>query len=149
MKFLYQKKSRATALIGIWLLWLTMSGCAVQMVAGYDSQTEMEVTELHRKVERFLIHLQHTVGMDEAKFANNRLFYDEALADLSVLRLRVSLIPKNDITMKQLAVIEENLVLLEKLHKLEFSYPDEIDPIRNAFTVCFTAILKFEMAKKR
>ena len=131
------------------LIMLVFSGCStIRLIADYDEQTDIAVTQFQRKTEQFLIMLERNVGTDEASYSRNTKFYDEAKVDLSAVRVRAVAIPDNDRTVQQLDLLSDTLGDLEKLHKLGISAND-IPPIRTALNVSCTAILKLELAKKR
>jgi len=131
------------------LIMLVLSGCSnIRLIADYDEQTDAAVTQIQRKMEQFLISLERNMGKDEASYARNTRFYDEVRVDLSAVRVRAAAIPENGIIIQQLGLLSDNLVNLEKIHKLGISAND-IPPIRTAFNVSCTAILKLELAKKR
>lgn len=131
------------------VLIFAVTGCSVKFVADYDEVTDKSVTELQREVEGFLVDIQRKVGTDRAAYSNHSEFYDEVRVDLSAISVRAAAREKNEITIEQLDLIQKNLDNLEKLHELGFSSAEEIEPLRKAFNASFTAILKFELAKKR
>jgi hypothetical protein len=128
---------------------LVFSGCStIRLVADYDEQTDVAVTQFQRTVETFLTSLERNMGKDEASYESNVKFYDEARVDLSAIRLRAAAMPDNELTIQQLDLLSGTLGNLEKLHKLGIDAND-IPPVRTAFNVSCTAILKLELAKKR
>ena len=128
---------------------LSIIGCAnIRLIADYDEQIDTSITSFQRKVEAFLTYLERNAGKDEAKYENNTKFYDEAMVDLSAIRVRAAANPKNEITIKQIDLLYENIGNLEKLHKLGIP-AEQIFPIRTAINSTCTAILKLEIAKKR
>jgi len=131
------------------VMLLLISGCAsVKLIAEYDEQTDVAVTQIQRKVEQFLVFQERNIGKDEASYARNTEFYDEVRVDLSAMRVRAAAIPDNDITIQLLALLSENVGNLEKIHKLGISAND-IPPIRTALNASCTSILKLELAKRR
>jgi len=131
------------------ILTFAAIACSVKLVADYDEATDKSVTELQRKMEAFLVDIQRKVGTDEAAYSNHIGFYDDVHVDISAVKVRAAAREKNEITLEQLDLVQKNLDNLEKLHKLGFNSPQEIEPLRKAFNASFTAILKFELAKKR
>ncbi|UCC71429.1 MAG: hypothetical protein JSV86_13665 [Gemmatimonadota bacterium] len=131
----------ATALIGL--------GCQVKLVADYDEITDRSVTALQREFERFFVEVERKIGTPEADHANYVDFYDGVRAELGVIRVRAAARPKNEITIRQLDLLAENVDNLEALHELGFDDPEELEPLRSAFQQSFQAILTLELAKKR
>ena len=70
-------------------------------------------------------------------------------SDMRTLTIRANAIDKNDIVIKQLKFLDQNIADLEALHKLGFSKTSELLPLRNAFETSFTSIIKLQMALKR
>jgi hypothetical protein len=131
------------------LLVIGIAGCVtVRLVADYDPQIDQSVTELQRKCEVFLTSLERSAGHTEAQYDANEKFYDEARIDLSAIRVRAAAIPKNDLTLHQLDLLQDSLEKMEQLHKMGLAR-EQIEPLRSAFNSSFTAILKLELAKKR
>lgn len=140
---------RYLLLLVVSLLVLATSGCAsVKLIADYDEQVDVAVTQFQRKMESFLVSLERNAGTEEAAYARNTKFYDDVRVDLSAIGVRAAAIPDNDVTIQQLTLLSENVGILEKLHRFGISAND-IPPIRTAFNVSCTAILRLELAKKR
>ncbi len=138
-----------TAVVLPLALALATAGCTIKLISDYDETTDRAVTQLQRKVDGFLVDIQRKAGTPEAEYAKNAKFYDETRVDVDAIRVRAQAMPKNDITVQQINLVQNSLDNLEKLHKLGFSSPEEIAPLRTAFDTSFTAILKLELAKKR
>ncbi len=138
-----------TAVVVPLVLAAATAGCTIKLISDYDETTDKAVTQLQRKVDGFLVDMQRKAGTPEAEYTKNAQFYDQARVDVDALRVRAQAMPKNDITVQQINLVQDSLDKLEKLHKLGFSSPEEIVPLRSAFDISFTAILKLELAKKR
>jgi hypothetical protein len=138
-----------TAVVLPLVLALNTAGCTIKLISDYDETTDKAVTQLQRKVDGFLVDMQRKAGTPGAEYAKNAQFYDEARVDVDAIRVRAQAMPKNDITVEQIKLIQDSLDKLEQLHKLGFSSPEEIAPLRSAFDISFTAVLKLELAKKR
>ena len=131
------------------ILILALTGCAsIQLISEYDKEIDIAVTAFQKKMTRFLISLERNIGKEKSEYGNNTEFYDEIRVDLSAIRVRAAAIPKNEITIKQINLLIENVSNLERLHKLGITTVD-IPPLRTAFNTSCTAILKLELAKKR
>jgi len=136
------------------LILLTfLSACNVTWVSQYDAQTDQAVTNLHRKVETFLTTLEQ-LQVPDCLASEHGDFYQQSLVDVRAIKIRANAIPNNDLTLQQLTLLEENLSLMHKVHKLQDSNNSCIAPgvitfNRSNFESIFTAILKFELAKKR
>lgn len=132
---------------------LFISGCTVTLVSKYDELTDANVTALQKKLETYFLKLEGAAYPD-CSFAANKAFYDELTIQLSSAQVRANAIPKNDITIQQLDALSKAIVDLKNVQKLRDTksscLPAEIIEIdRTMFNSIFTAILKFELAKKR
>lgn len=132
---------------------LFISGCTVTLVSKYDEQTDANVTALQKKLDTYLLKLDGATYPD-CSFAANKSFYDEVNVQLSGAQVRASAIPKNDITVQQLDALSKAIANLETVQKLrddkKTCLPSEIVKVdRTMFNSIFTAILKYELAKKR
>ena len=133
----------------ILVLLLSLSGCAgFRLISEYDRETDVAVTAFHRKMEGFLVSLERNIGNKKAEYKNNTEFYDGINVDLSAIRVRAAAIPKNEITVRQIDMLIENVERLEGIHKHGLNRED-LSLLRTAFNKCCTAILKLELAKKR
>ena len=132
---------------------MIISGCTVTLVSKYDEQTDANVTALQKKLETYFLKLDGA-SYPDCSFAANKSFYDEVTIQLSSAQVRVNAIPRNDITIQQLDALSKAIADLKIAQKLRDGksscLPTEIVTTdRTMFNSIFTAILKFELAKKR
>ena len=134
----------------IWLgFCLALSGCTVKLIADYDPKTDEAITQLQRKFETFFVNLESQVGTEKANYDNHLDFYKEIKVDVSAIKLRASAIPENEITLNQVALLEENIGLLEEFHKDGITDVAGIEVPRDDFNTALSNILKLELAKRR
>jgi hypothetical protein len=142
-------KRHSTRLGFLLALLAAATACGpVRLVSEYDEAFDRAVMELHRSVGRFLFLLERTAGTPEGRHARHAEFYDAARADLRAIRARAESVPRNALTAAQLALVEDNLAGLERMHRAGLK-AEEIEPLRRAFDAQIGAILKLELAKKR
>jgi hypothetical protein len=127
-------------------------GCTVKLIADYDEIIDKTATDLQGKIETFLTRMERTAGTSEGEYDNNTAFYDEIKGVLSSMKVRARAIPKNELTVQHIELIEENIENLRKLHEkqkekgLTKTY---IDPARTALNTQFTALITLQNALKR
>jgi hypothetical protein len=126
-----------------------VTGCTVKLISSYDEKTDIAVTDLQRKMETFFLTLESQEGLPECKYEHHTEFYKEVKVSISAIEVRARAIPDNDITVKQIVLLKENIEMLEQLHKIDCLTKEQIEPLRINFNSGFTAILKLELAKKR
>ncbi len=134
------------------ILALAQLGCSIKLISDYDEATDKSATALHKKVDKFLIKMEREAGTPEGTYAKNTEFYDEIKIDLSSMRVRAKAIPKNQLTIEHIDLIEENIEKLRELHEKRGEKglaKALVDPIRAAMDAQFTAIIRLELAKKR
>lgn len=138
-------------------LLAVLAACTVKFASSYDEQTDRAVTELQKKFESFFVTLENQDGLPECTYAHHKSFYEQAQVEISSIELRASAIPQNSITREQVGLLSQSLDSLEELHRLKAQQEAghqcitgaEIEPLRANFNTIFTAILTFELAKKR
>ena len=131
------------------ILVLILSSCSVQLVSDYDEETDKNVTALHEKVETFFVSLEDKTDEPECTYESNKSFYQEVHVATSALEVRAKAIPKNDITLQHIALLDNSFEKLKELHLLGCIGSEQIPLLRSDFNTHFTAILKLELAKKR
>lgn len=132
---------------------LAISGCPITLVSSYDEQTDANVTALEKKFDAYFLKLEGA-SFPECSFTTNKTFYDDINVQLNSMQVRAKLIPKNDITLKQLDALSKAISDLENEQKKRESksscLPAEIITTdQDTFNSIWIAILKFELAKKR
>ena len=146
------KREQYTRLLALWLciiiLGLTVSGCAVRLIADYDQKIDDGVTALQKKTEAFLIKLERTCQKPEGEYSNHISFYDEAKVELSALQVRADAIALNELTSVELKDLQDSFEKMEEQHKLGFT-PIVVTETRKILNIHFTAILKLEVGKNR
>jgi hypothetical protein len=134
------------------LLATVIGGCAtIKLVADYDEKIDAGVTELHKQTEEFFIKLESTAKEDSDKveaYTSNKKFYKDAKLKISTIRLRADATQRNSLTVRMLDKLLENINRIESDHK-EGITKAELPAYRGGLTSQFTAILTFELAKKR
>lgn len=130
------------------LAYLLASCSEVKFISDYDENTASAVIQLHGQVEQFLLKLEKTAGKPEGSHGVLEESYDHVRLALSDLHLRCAAREKNDLQVQQIDLISKNWDSLEQLHKLGLT-AEQIPPLRTAFNVAFTAVLRLENAKKR
>lgn len=130
-------------------LVLLGAGCAVQMVAAYDEQTDKAVSALQRKMETLFVDLESQAGTPQADHANYLAFYKEVRVDISAIHMRARARPNNELTVEQIGLLRDSLGRLEEIHRIGITDAAVIAPLRAQFESAFVSILKFEMAKRR
>jgi len=126
---------------------LLVSGCAsIKLVGDYDERIDTGVTELQKSMEAHLLAIEENA----ASYESTKSFYEQAKVETSSLRIRADATERNSITVKMLDKLANNIRRLEQAHKEEGGIqPFEVPIFRGGFNSQFTAILTFELAKKR
>jgi hypothetical protein len=130
------------------IIGLTVSGCAIRLIADYDQKIDDGVTALQKKTEAFLIKLERTCQKPEGEYSNHISFYDEAKVELSALQVRADAVALNELTSVELKDLQDSFEKMEEQHKLGFT-PIVVAETRKILNSHFTAILMLEVRKKR
>lgn len=128
---------------------MIQTGCTIRLISSYDEKTDEAITDMQKKFETFFLTLESQEGLPECEYENHTEFYKDAKVSISAIEVRARAIPDNEITIKQVVLLKENISLLEQLHIYSCLSKEEIEPLRISFNSGFTAILKLELAKMR
>jgi hypothetical protein len=110
------------------------------------------VTQLQKDGETFLVKLEATAEKPADKvesYDKNKKFYEDTKVALSGLRVRADSMERNSITVRMLDRLSNNIGRLETMHRDGLAKAEVDQSIRGALNSQFTAILTFELAKKR
>lgn len=130
------------------LVLVAAIGCSIRLIAEYDKKIDDGVTELQKKTEAFLIKMERIAETPEGAYTKHIGFYDEVKVDLSVLKVRADAVALNDLTSKQIGLLQDSFKSLEEQHKKGLKAV-MIESIRQSLNTQFTAILKLEISKDR
>jgi hypothetical protein len=130
------------------LVLVAAIGCSIRLIAEYDKKIDDGVTELQKKTEAFLIKMERIAETPEGAYAKHIGFYDEVKVDLSLLKVRADAIALNDLTSKQIGLLQDSFKSLEEQHKKGLKAV-MIESIRQSLNTQFTSILKLEVSKER
>lgn len=138
--------------VRIWLVAIAVTllvGCTnIRLVGDYDKAIDDGVTALQKKTETHLIKITAVSGSKTAPYKGTEGFYQDARIEVSSLRVRADSTTRNSLTVRMLDKLQNNLDRLERMHKEGLTVA-EIPVLRGALNSQFTAILTFELAKRR
>jgi len=146
-----QLRTSFYATIGAFALAFALTGCAsVKLVGDYDEQIDKGVTALQKDTETFLVKLESVPGDKLDGYEKNKTFYGETKVTISSLRLRADATERNSLTVQMLDKLQNNMSRFERDHNSSEGIKKVELPIyRGGFNSQFTAIMTFELAKKR
>lgn len=135
----------------LWLTvcWFSLVACNVTPVSRYDETTDLAVTQLHKDFESFLITLETEAGLTECSYDNHAAFYQMLNVEVRSIQIRANAIPDNALTIEQIDLLADSLQKMAQLHQIRCLDPGIIASLRSSFDSHITAILKFELGKKR
>lgn len=139
-------RRRALALL-LLLTAASATACSsIRLISDYDPIIDESVTALQKEVDTYLTQLERD---DAPTFAESGESYEKLLVDLRAIQVRASAQTKNDLIIRQLDLVADNLALMAEAHREGIEDPQEIELFRNSFQTQFRAILKLELAKRR
>lgn len=145
----------SSALSLLFLFLMLMSGCAsVKLVSDYDDQIDKGVTALQRDTESLLVAMEASAKRPEDKvepYEKHKEYYGRTKVAISGLRVRADAVQRNSLIVRMLDKLQANIDRLESAdNSQEGITKEEIDKsFRPGLNSQFTAILTFELAKKR
>lgn len=140
-------------ILGLLTTLLLLLGCSTfKLVGEYDPQIDQGTTALQREFETFLVMLEASAaepGDRVVAYTELRPFYAESRVGISGLRLRADAIERNSLTVQAFDKLAVNLARFEEMHREGITRAEIERLIRPGFNAQFTAILTFELAKRR
>lgn len=135
-----------------------LAGCQVRFVSEYDADTDEAVSALHAEVTAHFASLEQLAAgpngqpvSPACKYENFRETYAQLAAQAHVLTVRNEVRDKNELTVAQLGLLEQNLELLPATHRDGEGgcmTKGAITVARATMDQIFRAILKLELGKK-
>jgi len=131
---------------------LSPTACiTVKLVGDYDQQIDQTATQLQKRMDTFLTKLENLPNGDAGRqYAPNKKFYLQYGVDLRALETRATSLQKQSITVQQVQLMESSLEQLRSTHATQDDLSAaSLDEYRQLFNTAWTAILTFELAKRR
>lgn len=135
-------------LLFVFMIAFVITACTVNLVSQYDPTTDKMVTQLQRQVDSLLLNIKEHVGTHKGKYRYYQKQYDKILVDTQELLTRTEAIPHNQLTVRQVKLLQNSLQNLQKLHKIGFKSIKQVSLVQQAIDSIFLSILKLELAKK-
>jgi hypothetical protein len=136
----------------LWLVICLLPGllnCSVTLNSMYDPEMDQGATSLQKKMDGFLTKLERHDGHPQVEYAWNTAFYDDYLVELRSLLLRAQSHENNEIAVKQLTFMMENLQQLRLAHEAGSLATSTIQATRNLFNQSWKTIIAHEISKRR
>ena len=127
------------------LFLLVLASC--QLIAPYDQVTDEQVTTLQQQTEQFFVNLEKTLGTPEASYDHWQTTYDQFRIEIHMLNMRVQAVPNNDLTIKEVAILQTQFDDLATLHQKGIT-PFDMPLIEDSFNRVYNALIKLELAKR-
>jgi hypothetical protein len=137
--------------MGLLLVFVQFGCTPIKLVSDYDDVIDKGVSAVQRDTETFLVKLESSPGDERAPVAGyeaNVPFYRDMKVSVSALRVRADATDRNSLTVQMLDKFQSNMNAFEAAHK-EGMKKYEVPYFRGGFNSQITAILTFELAKKR
>lgn len=149
MKIINYKYNLSLKIFILLFILIAQSCTTIRLISDYDEITDKAVTSMQDMVSKYFAKLGREIGTEKAKYENYAEYFDDMKVDLNNLKIRANAIENNQIVQNQVLELTNMVVNTEKLHKIGFSSPLELNSLQNSFNNAFTAIVKLQLALKR
>lgn len=132
-------------------LLLLLTACKITLLSAYDEVTDRVLSEMQQSTTAFFVKYETTPSAPELKYQNQQAFYQGLMTSSRTLRIRNSAIEKNRPMITMLDLLDENIILMDSLHKQKpdgLLAPHDVRLLKSAFESQYTAMFKFVMALK-
>jgi hypothetical protein len=129
-----------------------LAACKVMLIGAYDPVTDESIQQIQNETMTMLVKMERNFDNHEAARNNYEFFrekYEQLAGEMESLKIRCKAIPKYDLILDQVNLLQANLQDLEKYHKAGFKSKEELEPIKKAFESTFSAMIVMQNALKR
>lgn len=130
---------------------LLFTSCKLTLLSAYDETTDKVLSEMQQSTTAFFVKYETTPAAPELKYGNQTAFYQGLMTSSRTLRIRNSAIEKNQPMITMLDLLDENIHLMDSLHRQKpdgLLAPHDVRLLKSAFETQYTAMFKFVMALK-
>jgi hypothetical protein len=99
------------SLAGLFIIFVFV-GCKITLISEYDEIIDRGLSDFQRKMDFFLLSQQR---IPPPPF--DQSFYDGAISDLNVLKVRAASVPKNETTTAIISALISQVELISSTHK--------------------------------
>jgi maltodextrin utilization protein YvdJ len=139
---------KVLVVIGSLLILSMASGCALQMVSNFDMQTEQQIMDVAKKVDRFYVQLSE-LPKEKRTFHFSLSTYLNIEVELSALLMRQKVRELNELTTKQVEITQNLWLQDKKQHQQANSISDFLIKTRKQqYQRLFLAMIRGEQAKQ-
>lgn len=131
---------------------LFLAACKVMLIGAYDPVTDQNIQHIQNETMTMLVKMERNFDNHESTRNNYEYFrdkYEELAGEIESLKIRCKAIPKYELILEQVGLLQANLEDLEKYHKTGFKSKEELEPIKKALESSFSAMIVMQNALKR
>jgi hypothetical protein len=136
---------------------LLISCGEIRLVGAYDQTVDESIQKTSSDVAKLFVTLEKNLADNNAPgnaYTNFRDTYINIEAEIETIKIRTGALPKYGKVNQQVVLLQQNVQLLEQLHKSNFVQPGKnpaqaIGDLKTMFEVAFGAMLTAQNALKR
>ena len=133
-------------------LILILASCKVMLIGAYDQVTDENIQKIQVEVLTLLVRIERNLDANDSaanKYEHFKERYENLAGETESLKVRCQSIPKYNIVVEQVTLLQDNLKNLEKYHQIGFRTKEELVPIINSFESEFAAMITLQNSLKR
>lgn len=130
---------------------LLFTACKVTLLSAYDEVTDKTLSEMQQSTTTFFVKHETNPGSTDLAYTKVQPFYQDLRVKSRTVRIRNNAIEKNRIMINMLDLLDENINLMDSLHKQKpngLLTASDVKLLKSAFETQYTAMFKFIMALK-
>jgi hypothetical protein len=134
------------------LLILVLTSCKVMLIGAYDQVTDENIQKIQVEVMTLLVKVERNLDAKDSaanQYVHFKDRYENLAGETESLKVRCESIPKYNIVVEQVTLLQNNLQNLEKYHQIGFRTKEELVPIKKAFESEFAAMITLQNSLKR
>ncbi|MFI5152559.1 MAG: hypothetical protein ACHQET_04450 [Chitinophagales bacterium] len=133
-------------------LILVLASCKVMLIGAYDQVTDENIQKIQVEVMTLLVKIERNLDAHDSvanRYDHFKDRYELLAGETESLKVRCQSIPKYNIVVEQVSLLQDNLQNLEKYHQIGFRSTEELVPIKKAFESEFGAMITLQNSLKR
>jgi hypothetical protein len=133
------------------ILPVLLAGCQVLLIGAYDQTTDQSIQKIQVDLTTVLVQLESNFDNYTAEkndFKNFIPSYNVIAAELENLETRCRSLPKYDIVLAQVVLLDSSVQKFETLHKMGLNRPI-VETSKSLFETTFSAMIVLQNGLKR
>jgi len=129
-------------------LVLILSSCSVELVSPYNSALMKSLNTVQKQTNVILLGVKQNINAPKANYKNYASKYVRIEAEMADIISNAKAIPNNQVTTKQIAILQHSLAEMKQMHQRGFKSVKVVNLIQKTLNDDFTAVYRLQYVKQ-